>query len=185
MADVRFDYVIVVYVFGKVALKRFSLPDNRPFMVSTKRLSLTPLLQPLKLKTPRSESASELYRPSDRRLSAKWLPTFADRGVPRGQRAGSLRPYSRFSRQEPLLLLLQPLLFLNYRVILKCLRLLDASFSPGGPELNPAPFYEGSMTDQVAGIITTREREIFFTQNPPVFLSARMHPVLASFDFAQ
>jgi hypothetical protein len=26
------------------------------------------------------ESASELYRPSDRRLSAKWLPTFADRG---------------------------------------------------------------------------------------------------------
>jgi hypothetical protein len=22
----------------------------------------------------------ELYRPSDRRLSAKWLPTFADRG---------------------------------------------------------------------------------------------------------
>jgi hypothetical protein len=30
--------------------------------------------------TPWSESASELYRPSDRRLSAKWFPTFADRG---------------------------------------------------------------------------------------------------------
>jgi hypothetical protein len=30
--------------------------------------------------TPWSESASELYRPSDRRLLAKWLPTFADRG---------------------------------------------------------------------------------------------------------
>jgi hypothetical protein len=30
--------------------------------------------------TPWSESASELYRPSDRRLSAKWLPTFAYRG---------------------------------------------------------------------------------------------------------
>jgi hypothetical protein len=30
-------------------------------------------------KTPWSESASELYRQSDRRLSAKWLPTFADR----------------------------------------------------------------------------------------------------------
>jgi hypothetical protein len=27
-----------------------------------------------------SESASELYRPSDSRLSAKWLPTFADKG---------------------------------------------------------------------------------------------------------
>jgi hypothetical protein len=30
--------------------------------------------------TPWSESASELYRPSDRRFSAKWLPTFADKG---------------------------------------------------------------------------------------------------------
>jgi hypothetical protein len=30
-------------------------------------------------KTPWSESASELYRPSDRRLSTKWLSTFADR----------------------------------------------------------------------------------------------------------
>jgi hypothetical protein len=29
--------------------------------------------------TPWSESASELYRSSDRRLSAKWLPTFEDR----------------------------------------------------------------------------------------------------------
>jgi hypothetical protein len=33
-----------------------------------------------KEKTPWSESASELYQPSDRLLSAKWLPTFADRG---------------------------------------------------------------------------------------------------------
>jgi hypothetical protein len=30
--------------------------------------------------TPWSEIASELYRPRDRRLSAKWLPTFADKG---------------------------------------------------------------------------------------------------------
>jgi hypothetical protein len=33
-----------------------------------------------KKKTPWSESANDLYRPSDCRLSAKWLPTFADRG---------------------------------------------------------------------------------------------------------
>jgi hypothetical protein len=33
-----------------------------------------------KIKTPWSESASELYRRSDHRLSAKLLPTFADRG---------------------------------------------------------------------------------------------------------
>jgi hypothetical protein len=30
-------------------------------------------------KTPWSESASELYRPSDSRFSAKLMPTFADR----------------------------------------------------------------------------------------------------------
>jgi ribosomal protein S14 len=46
--------------------------------------------------TPRPESASELYRPSDRRLSAKLVTTFAYRGVLRGQRDGSPRPYSRF-----------------------------------------------------------------------------------------
>jgi hypothetical protein len=33
----------------------------------------------LKKKTPWPESASELYQPRDRRLSAKLLPTFADR----------------------------------------------------------------------------------------------------------
>jgi hypothetical protein len=32
-----------------------------------------------KKQTPWSESASELYRPSDRRFSAKWLSTFADK----------------------------------------------------------------------------------------------------------
>jgi hypothetical protein len=31
-------------------------------------------------KKPWPESASELYRPSDRHLSAKLVPTFADRG---------------------------------------------------------------------------------------------------------
>jgi hypothetical protein len=33
-----------------------------------------------KQQTPWSESASELYPPSDRSLSAKWLPTFSDKG---------------------------------------------------------------------------------------------------------
>jgi hypothetical protein len=32
-------------------------------------------------KTPWPESASELYQPSDRRLSGKLVPTFADRGL--------------------------------------------------------------------------------------------------------
>jgi hypothetical protein len=43
------------------------------------KIGLTNLILIIK-KTPRSESASELYRPSDRRLSAKLLPTFADSG---------------------------------------------------------------------------------------------------------
>jgi hypothetical protein len=34
-------------------------------------------------------SAIELYRPIDRRLSVKLVPTFADRGVSRSQRNGS------------------------------------------------------------------------------------------------
>jgi hypothetical protein len=50
-------------------------------------------------------SAGEVCRPKDPRLSAKLMPTFADRGASRGQRGGSLRPQSRFSRPEPLLFL--------------------------------------------------------------------------------
>jgi hypothetical protein len=53
----------------------------------------------------RGLSTSELYWPSDRRLLAKLVPTFVDRRVPRGQHDGSLRPYSRISRLEPLLFL--------------------------------------------------------------------------------
>jgi hypothetical protein len=44
------------------------------------------------------------YRPSDRRLSAKLVPMFAEM-VPRGQPDGSLRPYSRLFRLEPPLFL--------------------------------------------------------------------------------
>jgi hypothetical protein len=54
-------------------------------------------------KTPWSESASELYRPSDRRLSAKWLPTFAERGC---HMVSVTDPYGRilgFLDSQPLL----------------------------------------------------------------------------------
>jgi hypothetical protein len=56
-------------------------------------------------KTPWPQSASELYRPSDRRLSAKLVSTFCGYRLPRGQRDESIRPYSRLSRPEPLLFL--------------------------------------------------------------------------------
>jgi hypothetical protein len=44
-------------------------------------------------------------RLSNRHLLEKLVPTFADRRVSRGQRNGSLRPYSRLSGPEPLLFL--------------------------------------------------------------------------------
>jgi hypothetical protein len=56
-------------------------------------------------KTPWLESAIELYQPSYRRLLAKLVPTFVDRGVSRSQRDGSLRPYYRLSKPEQLLFL--------------------------------------------------------------------------------
>jgi hypothetical protein len=63
------------------------------------------LIKGQRKKLPRPESATELYRPSDRRLSAKLVPTFADKGVPRRQRDESLWLYSRLSRPKPLLFL--------------------------------------------------------------------------------
>jgi hypothetical protein len=47
--------------------------------------------------TPWPEPASELYQPSDRRLSGKLVPTFADRGCHVVSAADPLWPYSRFS----------------------------------------------------------------------------------------
>jgi hypothetical protein len=55
-----------------------------------------------KKKTPWPESASELCWPNDSRLSAKLVLTLAER-APRVQSDGSLQPYSRISRPEPLL----------------------------------------------------------------------------------
>jgi hypothetical protein len=46
-------------------------------------------------------SANELYRPNDRRLSAKLVPTFADTLL-RGQHNGSLLLYSKFPGPDPL-----------------------------------------------------------------------------------
>jgi hypothetical protein len=53
-----------------------------PFYLSIRKHTATPLERSLKLKkkSPSPESASELYRLSDRRLSKKLVPTFADIG---------------------------------------------------------------------------------------------------------
>jgi hypothetical protein len=53
--------------------------------------------------TPWPESASELYRPSNRRLSAKLVPTLADRGCCVVSTTNSHGREFQFSRPEPLL----------------------------------------------------------------------------------
>jgi hypothetical protein len=58
-----------------------------------------------KTKTSWLESARELYRPKYSSLSAKLVPTFAARGCHVVIVADPLRPYSRFSRSEPLFFL--------------------------------------------------------------------------------
>jgi hypothetical protein len=51
------------------------------------------------------KSASELYRPSDRRLSAKLVPTFYGQNLPRGQRNGSPTVGISISRLQSLIFL--------------------------------------------------------------------------------
>jgi hypothetical protein len=58
-----------------------------------------------KKQTPWPESTSDLYRPSDRRLSANLVPTFADRGVSRSQGSGSPTAVISVSRPELVLFL--------------------------------------------------------------------------------
>jgi hypothetical protein len=71
---------------------------------STMNLTIT-VLDISHKKTPWPESTSELYQPSDRCLSAKLVPTFADRGVSRSQRPGSPTAVISISRPESLLFL--------------------------------------------------------------------------------
>jgi hypothetical protein len=60
------------------------------------------------LKTPWPQSASELYRHSGRRRSAKLVPTFSFFFLSRGQRNGSPRPLNLcFIDLEPLLIFIQ------------------------------------------------------------------------------
>jgi hypothetical protein len=83
----------------KVTL-RLSQPVSIQFLVATRNvvIDLLPsngknIHRPKTNKqTPWSESASELYRPSDRRLSAKSLPTFADGGC---HMVSATYPYGR------------------------------------------------------------------------------------------
>jgi hypothetical protein len=74
----------------------------KPMRLETK-VQMSPILnQRITYHTPWPESEGELYGPSDRRLSAKLVPTFADRGVSRSQRGRSPSAVISISRPEPL-----------------------------------------------------------------------------------
>jgi hypothetical protein len=64
---------------SKVKVKEGTICCIVDGLCSTQRV-LDVAMQQQQKKTPWPESASELYRPSDRRLSAKLVPTLADRG---------------------------------------------------------------------------------------------------------
>ena len=70
--------------YSRCSVRLYRKPEIK-FMYSSYQTKLN--------KTPWPQSASELYRQSGRRRSAKLVPTFADRGVSRGQRNGSPRPF--------------------------------------------------------------------------------------------
>jgi hypothetical protein len=99
--------------WGEIALGNEELLGVLKFLAPVHRNTQRTARQKVKMRgfhlrkaiTPWPQSASDLYRPSDRRLSAKLVPTFCGYRVPRGQRDESLRPYSRISRPEPLLFL--------------------------------------------------------------------------------
>jgi hypothetical protein len=90
--------------------KGLNLTENNELNVHNKFKFKTSISNSIEIRvtkkqTPWPESASELYRPSDSRLSAELLPTFSVKGCRVVHAADSLRQYSRFSRPEPLLFL--------------------------------------------------------------------------------
>ena len=72
--------------------QHYCFPECSPCVRTPTSQSLARSIPTQLNSTPWPYSASELYRQSGRRRSAKLVPTFADRGVSRGQRKGSPRP---------------------------------------------------------------------------------------------
>jgi hypothetical protein len=95
-------------------------------------------------RTPWSESASELYRQSDRCFSEKLMPTFADRECHVASMT-FLRPYSRFSKPEPLLFLSSSFSIVLTRLSGPCFRLTTSQLAPG-IEPGLLDLYPGSQT---------------------------------------
>jgi hypothetical protein len=85
---VAYSSLLQVYEFGRLEYPNSELTSGTLNLSHTFCAEAHPAPLPTRnwqkpiyiYKTPWSESASELYRPSDRHLSAKGLPTFADRG---------------------------------------------------------------------------------------------------------
>jgi hypothetical protein len=88
-------YVIVLFTYRSAGIAKslhrlrsgldnrrigFHFPEKQQISLISAPYRLTLGAYKTKTKNKKLESASELYRPSDRRLSAKLVPTLADRG---------------------------------------------------------------------------------------------------------
>jgi hypothetical protein len=76
-----YEWPVTLCLGGTKSLFTIPTMQNKSgnFLTAPRIKTLKDESQRLNKQNPWSESASELYRPSDRRLSAKWLPTFAEK----------------------------------------------------------------------------------------------------------
>ena len=73
-------------------LNYVGIPDYLVLLPTTNITAFAAAAATTNTTPPWLQSASEPYRQSGRRRSAKLVPTFADRGVSRGQRNGTPQP---------------------------------------------------------------------------------------------
>jgi hypothetical protein len=93
----------------------------------------------LMFQNPGHKSARELYRPSDRRYSAKLVPTFADGMISRSQRGGSPRAVISVSRPELLLFLPSSSSIVLTRLSAPLSRPTTSQKNPVAPGILPGP----------------------------------------------
>jgi hypothetical protein len=120
----RYEFGVPIFVADSASPSALPIIFYFKYILYNKRnKNMSKLLDISKLEKNSVASVRERTIPSDRRLLTKLVLTFANRGCPCSQRDGSLRPYSRLSRLEPLLLLSS-----NYSIVLTRL---------GGPRSRP------------------------------------------------
>jgi hypothetical protein len=73
-------FIVAINKYISLSIKKSKAGNLFRFISNSFRISYNSYQLRTKTKTPWPESANELYRPSDRRLSTKIVSTYADRG---------------------------------------------------------------------------------------------------------